>query len=608
MHRFVFFAALAFCCALEARAQQSSTLQGRIDSLNQAFEQKDKTDVLEAEKIAQEALALAISTGYSQGEADARSNLGRTYLRQGDNKKAIEHLFAALKFYETQKEYQNTLKYGTTLTRLAGAFYFERDFERSLHYARKAFSIAQRNSYHDLSGLTSRVIGEGFRDQGKFDSALYYFNHALESFTRTNNLIHLANINIDMGLVYYYQSDYRQAIAYTRKFLELAKQQGLKTDYSIGLHNIGEFHYLLKSYRESLQYLDSAQHYGESFAQYSVLFDTYQVKAKVYKELKNPDSVAHYYQKAMAIKDSILNENYKKELASLQTQMDVYRHEAENKILQKEKSIANLYRNLAMAGFVAIISVLGFVLARQRLRVQNGVKLRLEGEVAQRTAEIVAQNAVIEQVNLKLQLSLNRAKVDPHFIFNVLNSIQHLVLEKKPAEASDHLARLSRLTRYVLEKSSLDEVTLKEELAMLEQYIRLEQLRLDHKFGYEIVRDIESDIMLPAMLIQPYVENAIVHGLTPASGEGLLLRLIFSESEGMLRITVTDNGVGRDPSKVRKGHQSMGSKLGHERLAILSRLEHGHYHMKIEDADAGNPGSAGTTVVLEIPLKVRQSA
>jgi sensor histidine kinase YesM len=596
---------ILFCTTVYSQAQNAIQ---RIDSLNLLYDELEKTDLKAADSIANLAHKESLEIGYKSGEAGALSNLGRVQIRQGNNKKAVEYLFSALKIFENQKELQKGQRQASTLVRLAGALYFEGDFDRSLIYSQRAISLARENNFSDLLAIGYRVRGEVQRDRGQLDSSLYYFNEASKIFARNNNLTHLANIYVDIGVNYYYKKDYQQAIVFTRKFYELARKLNLQTDYAPGLHNIGEFHFLLRQYKDALTYLDSAQYYGEKFHQFTSLQDTYKVKAKLFTAIRLPDSASLYYEKLMAVKDSILNDTYKKELASLQTNMDLYRHEAENKILVKEKSIATLYRNLAIIGVLALISVLAIVLLRQRLRVQSQVKKKLQQEVDERTSEIMEQKATIEDVNLKLQLSLHRAKVDPHFVFNVLNSIQHLVLEKKPAEASDHLARLSRLTRYILEKSSLDEVTVKEEITMLEQYIRLEQLRLDNRFQYEIKCNAASNATLPAMLIQPYVENAIVHGFANQKRDNLVLRVLIMEDAGTITVRIEDNGGGRSRVPRYDGHQSIGSTLGQQRLEILSKLHHETYQLVIQDLSTDNEEERGTQVVLSIPQKVHQPA
>lgn len=235
---------------------------------------------------------------------------------------------------------------------------------------------------------------------------------------------------------------------------------------------------------------------------------------------------------------------------------------------------------------------------KRTMKVQRQVRLKLEHEVAERTE-------AIENVNLKLQLSLNRARVDPHFIFNVLNSIQHLVLEEKPREASEHLAQLSRLTRYILEKSCMDEVTVKEEVAMLAQYIKLEQLRLDYKFTFEIIRDIDDNAVLPAMLIQPYVENAIMNRLAAAAGKDLRLRLLIRQNRDVISVVIEDNGEAQK-MRVDNGENLIGSTTGTERLQILSKLDNRHYSCRVEELYPDLEDFRATRVTLSIPVKLRQ--
>ncbi len=599
-------ALVAFCILLFSSAYPQTQDVRRIDSLNLLCSKIERSDLNAADSMATLVLRESREIGYKNGEGGALSNLAQVQVRRGNNKLAVEQLFAALKIYESQKELQMSELRVHTMVRLAGALYYEHDFERSLIYLKRATLLARENNYFDLLGLAYRIRGEWLCEKGSIDSSLYYFTEAANIFARRNDDIRLASVYLDIGVNYYFKDDLRQAIIFTRKSYEISRRLNMQADYAPGLHNIGEYYFLLGQYREGLVYLDSSQYYAEKFHQFTSLQFTYAIKAKLFTATKSPDSASLYYEKLIAIKDSILNDTYKKELASVQTSLDLYRHEAENKILVKEKSIATLYRNLAIIGVIALISILGLVLLRQRLRVQNQVKQKLEHEVQERTSEILEQKATIEDMNLRLQLSLHRARVDPHFVFNVLNSIQHLVLEKKPAEASDHLARLSRLARYILEKSSLDEVTVREEITMLEQYIRLEQLRLDNRFQYEIECDVEMSATLPAMLIQPYVENAIVHGFANQKRDDLVLRIFITEDQGSIVVRIEDNGSGRNHVPRRDGHQSIGSSLGQQRLEILSKLHRETYQLAIHDLNPGHAEERGTQVILRIPQKAHQ--
>lgn len=594
------------CIASALRAQTSQVLLAEIDSLNKRFNTTVNEHPELADSLNKLALQQATELNYLKGKANATSNKGVLDFHKGNYKQAIELFFAALKLYdEDAASLHHTSEYGYTLMRMGAGFLLEKDNVRSLYYLRKAIAVANSIKDQKLLCASYRFIGNTFREAQVFDSSYHYLTAALQVATKSNHLSYILSINNDIGLYYFYnKGDYRQAIRHFQVACQYSRQLGENLSLAIGLHNVGEAYFKLGSYKEAKFYLDSAQYYGQSLNTIDRLLDTYQIKAKLYAALNNTNSTAYYYEKSLTLKDSIYNETYKKELAALQTGADVYKKETENKILLKDKRIAELYRNLAVAGIIGLGILLGFILLNQRLRIQRRVKNQLEEEVALRTTEVLRQKETIYQSNLQLKLALNGTKFDSHFVFNVLNAIQHVVLQQKPLEAQDHLAKLSRLMRYVLEKSPLERVSLTEELQIIERYIQLEQLRLDHRFTYSIDVAATDQATIPALLLQPYVENAILHGLAPATGENLVLQLQVEAANDMLTVTITDNGVGRKKEK-RSGHHSLGSKIGQERLDILTHLTHKNHRVFIEDLLMNDGHSAGTKVILQIPMETQ---
>lgn len=579
-----------------------------IDSLNNyVFSRLENEDINKAETIVVEALEKAEKIGYHKGRADALLKLGIVQNWKDNHKNAIGYLLSAIKLYDSLGDTRHE-NYGKASIVLAAAFQRTNDLDRSLLYAHRGLALAKRIENVKTEGLSSRLLGETFLLLENYDSSKFYLNKALSAFQKINNPSYINSVYTAFGFFYYQLNDLEKALDYSLKSLEIVRELRLESNYPVAYVNIGEFHYLLKSYNKALQALDSAEHYAKVFESGLILSEAYRFKASVHSKLGNTDSALHYFEKTLALKDSLNSDGYKKELASVQTQLELYKHEAENKLLVKDKDIAVLERNLAIAGTLALVALLAIVIIRNKLKIQKSIRNKLEEEVRLRTQDILEQNKVIEQSNLKLQLSLNRAKVDPHFIFNVLNSVQHLILEREPLDASNHLAKVSRLTRYVLEKSSLNEVTLSEEVSMLEQYIQLEQFRLDYKFQYTIKKNVSGDVVLPAMLLQPYVENAILHGLAPASNKHLVLHIEMEEVNGVVKIVIHDNGVGRKFKAHSETHNSIGSTLGVERLQILSKVHNERFNVGIEDLSDGNGRAAGTKVSLEIPLRIRNVA
>lgn len=203
-----------------------------------------------------------------------------------------------------------------------------------------------------------------------------------------------------------------------------------------------------------------------------------------------------------------------------------------------------------------------------------------------------------------------RAQMNPHFVFNALNSIQHFITMEDELSANYYLTRFSKLMRQVLENSKHSFITLQEEIDTLQLYLELEKLRFDSKFSYRIdlapdVNDYDTEI--PSMIIQPFLENAIWHGLMPKQGEALLT-LTFEVEEDGLRCTIEDNGIGRSAAAAHqqgrdKKHKSTGIANTVKRLSLLSKVKDERKLMQIIDLydDSGQP--RGTRVVLRIPTR-----
>ena len=210
----------------------------------------------------------------------------------------------------------------------------------------------------------------------------------------------------------------------------------------------------------------------------------------------------------------------------------------------------------------------------------------------------------------EVEMSALRAQMNPHFIFNCLNSINRYILLNQPLVASQYLTKFARLIRLVLDNSKSEMISLEKELETLRLYIEMETVRFEGRFQYEIDVDEAVDpgsIDIPPMLIQPYVENAIWHGLMHKKGNDGLLRVEVQLQNHDLLIKVTDNGVGREAARALKSksasdHKSHGMAVTAERLNLLSNLYNRQIHAKVEDLVLPDGSPAGTQVVLTIPI------
>jgi ligand-binding sensor domain-containing protein len=216
------------------------------------------------------------------------------------------------------------------------------------------------------------------------------------------------------------------------------------------------------------------------------------------------------------------------------------------------------------------------------------------------------REAALQQKMRDLQTAALRAQMNPHFIFNCLASIQNFIVENDAASATRYLARFARLVRLALHGSLDGTHALADEVEMLENYLALEQLRFGGKFEFGVTITPELDAtatFLPPMLVQPFVENAILHGMKNKT-EGGRVEVLFSKKDQKLVVTVSDNGAGFDPDKNEPAdapHKSVGMALTRNRLGLLSARDDAEAFSQ-ESIRAADGSPAGTRVVLQVPI------
>ena len=266
-------------------------------------------------------------------------------------------------------------------------------------------------------------------------------------------------------------------------------------------------------------------------------------------------------------------------------------------VIDSEHSRKNFFRNSHLKILTTIASLCAHKISR------------VETEQAYRRAEwqLMQHNRRISEIKLQaLRLQMN-----PHFIFNSLNSINNFILQNSPDQASLFLTKFSRLMRQIVNNSKTEWVSLQDELKALRIYVELEQLRCDNRF--EVVIDIspairEDRVFVPPLITQPYVENAIWHGLLHKKEGRPLLTINCTLQEETLKMEISDNGIGREASEVlqRNGltaHKTHGIKVTQERLDIVNEVYHAGALVQISDLYSEAGQAAGTQVILTMKLK-----
>ncbi len=306
-----------------------------------------------------------------------------------------------------------------------------------------------------------------------------------------------------------------------------------------------------------------------------------------YKKKKLSTLALEHLEKYKHTADSLSALEKDKDLAELQTKYEAGKKEAEIAQLNQESEIHRLelaqQKALTLGTIVALLLVIGFGWIYY---VQSKVK-------QQRALSQMEQKALRSQMN-------------PHFIFNALGAIQNYMLQNKPLEAGSYMSRFARLMRQILENSREDYISLDNEISTLENYLQLQSLRFDNKFKYEIKVDplIDQEVLkIPPMLAQPFIENALEHGLSSIDKEGLI-KISFSLENDRILLTVTDNGKGiANTVKLNPKHKSLATTIIQERIAVINKILKRKIIIHIENLTSADEFGTGTKVSLLLPYK-----
>jgi len=404
----------------------------------------------------------------------------------------------------------------------------------------------------DSSMISFLILRIGWNHylNGELETALDYFFHSLEYSVPINKLTSITNAYGNIGTIYRDKKEYKKAIKYYKESIKYSMEG--KDWYNLS--------WLYKDISDMFIDLDDYPKAYENF----VLHKQYS--------------------------DSLEMSKFNIGLANARAMYETEKHEQELELLTFKLN-QQKYFMYGSIGLALLIMLVGILFIRQnRMNSQRKIS-----EMNHKISEITQQNL--------------RQQMNPHFIFNTLNSIQYYMYQHDKISTNNYLTKFSSLIRKTLENSQHTSIPIKDEIDALELYLELESVRFKDKFDYKVNIDDDIDTLLykiPTMLIQPYVENAICHGLNNRENKGFLnidLKLL----DDRIECTIEDNGIGREAAQEIKkqkngNHNSLGTKITESRLNLVSAL-YGK-NMKIDYTDLkdkdGNP--SGTRVVLHIPI------
>jgi tetratricopeptide (TPR) repeat protein len=526
-------------------------------------------------------------------------NIGEIYKNLGNYPLGLENSLMALKFAQ---EAGNTHRVIDSYNTIGSVYLHQKNYTDALR--NYTLSLNTGIASKDKLGAADAYenIANTYEELGNEAKSIFNYDSSLTIYKEINHLNGIATCHNGIGTVLYNQGHYIEAL---KKF-SASLNEYKKTEYNIGvtqaLLNLGKTNFKMRQYSKAMQFFNSGLALSDSIGSKDYTRD-------FYAQLASLDSIEGNWRSAFLNQklytqyhDSLLNEENIKKTVQIQLKNDFDRQQDSIKVVQDKKELESkveisrqkLIRNSIAfgSGIVVLSSVfIFFFYKRKRDARQQQKEMKLSLQVSE------------------TEMKSLRSQMNPHFIFNALQSIQTFLIDHKPDDANTYLLKFSKLMRLVLENSQHKEISLRKDMQALELYMQLESIRLTHPFTYAFHIDPgideETDI-IPPLILQPFVENAIWHGLQYKAEPGHI-DIYISKKNNELHVIVEDNGVGRDMSKqfqqpVLMKKESLGIKLTEERLKILSDLKKIKAQFSITDLFTADNQPAGTKVELSLPL------
>jgi len=575
--------------SLEIAVKSAKEDSSKINILNDlSWEQIAVGNYTQADVSANQAFHLSEKINFKKGLSLSLNNIGIIYWYQGDYPKALEYQYKVLKLSE---ETGDKKRIAGALNNIGNIYNDQGDFSKALEDQYKALKLYEEiNAKPDIANLLNN-IGVIYRKQGDYPKALLYQNQALQIREEMGYKMGIASSLNNIGFIYHEQGNYPKALENYYEALKIVEEIGDKKSIANLLNNIGNVYFKQKKYQDALSYQTQSLSKAKEIGYVEGIKETEKSLSEIYEQLNDNSNALIHYKKYITVSDSIFNETKSRQIAEMTTKYLVNQKEKEIALLTNEQKLKETEYVSIVLGLV-LVAILLFVLynryhVKQKLIVEKK-KLVLEKQLIE-----------IEQRALLLQMN-------PHFIFNSLSSIGSLIYENKPQIAVKYLTKFSRLMRLILEYSLESAIPLIKEIELLKCYVELEQFRFEDKFDFNISVDpeIPNGINIPPMLIQPHVENAILHGLNSKSGKGNLEIKIKSVNNTIV-VEIIDDGIGREKAMQQRDvtkHKSMATDITKKRLEIINQNNSDNIiQSRVEDLKAINGEASGTRVIIIIP-------
>lgn len=536
-----------------------------------------------------EASNLFLANGDTAKAGDVLLNLGMEYVNQGHYEEALKVKLKALEFRVACGDSTNISFYFQQI----GEVYKELKLpEKWKFYLETAAQLAGNEKYSRLKTRISILndLGGIYADEGNYSQALEAYQQMIDLSINNNYPNGVATANSNLVEVYFALNDPTKALEVARNAYQMSRNGGSIYRQLAATENIAACYKKLGNYTQARFFYNEVLN-NINIKDYSDIYLA-TLKGLAFTESKLGDHSEAYKRliEFQQLNDSISNLEVKKNISLLETKFQTKEKEqqilllsTQNLLQQEQLKRERLYFLLGVL-ILVLLAMFIFMLLRQN-RLRN------------------------LQKSLVLEQKLLRSQMNPHFIFNALSAIQMVILNGESHAASSYLGNFALLMRSVLKSSREEWISLTDEISILSNYLELQKLRFEELMSYtlEIDEPIDTDfILVPPMLIQPFLENAIEHGICKTD-KGGRVEVQIQEKNNQIVATIMDNGPGLKPSRPKaEEHISYGYSIFKERILNLNKRLNMPIVYEIIDRKTLSPSQNGLIVVIKIPIINRE--
>jgi len=566
---------------------------GQSYALNQLGRRyRDISQFTKAINLHQEALDAATESNNLEFKVYSLNMLSVIYRRRDAIKSALDYNQEALELAETVENPSEGLKrsINVSLNGIGNIYQTIEQYDLAIEQFQKSLQLEDELGNKLGLAINHQNIGDCQELQGKYEDALINYRTSLalnEEIDSDKGRVICKN---SIAQVYIKQDKLEEAIEILEPTLLNSIALGDKYITSRIYINLGWGQLKQRVYTKAKENLLTGLDIAKKFNLPSNISRANSLLSELYEKQGNHKLAFDYHKKAQEFDEEIANDRNLRYVSDVISGYKTEKRNQEIEVLARENEIVKLrlrknQTTLLISGFaLALLAGIFYILYRQ-YQLNNDKKL------------------------LTLEQTMLRSQMNPHFLFNSLNSIKLYIINNEKKNAVHYLNKFSKLVRKILEASSLKEISLAEELETIELYMNIENIRFSNEINFNISIDDDIDIhtvKIPSLILQPFLENALWHGLSSKKGEKNIDVQVSRGDRNFIDISITDNGVGRDASEIIKRskvlkRKSVGIEITKERLANFAKDYQNTFDVTIIDLFDKEHNSTGTRVVLHIP-------